>query len=149
MKAKHLIAALKSLPCEDCGRVFAAPAMDFDHDPATKKLFSLSHCKGKTFLEVALELEKCEVVCANCHRLRTASRPSRPGRPGPKIERPGLVSKIIEAMSEEGRPMTARELQSRFGFKDDRRVRYALLTYFSVVSGTGVKGDPLRFAIRP
>jgi uncharacterized protein (DUF2237 family) len=64
-------------PCVDCGLTFHFAAMDFDHiDPATKgynanngiSILSL----GKKRLEE--ELPKCELVCANCHRVRTYNR---------------------------------------------------------------------------
>ena len=58
-------------------------AMDFDHLPEKgEKLVAMSlfqkkdlpaHLGLQTFLA---ELSKCELVCANCHRARTASRRS-------------------------------------------------------------------------
>lgn len=59
--------------CADCGYNTHPAALDFDHLPGTEKRFSLSHPVGN---EEAIEAEmaKCEVVCANCHRVRTANR---------------------------------------------------------------------------
>ena len=73
---RAFIDELKSKPCVDCGRTFPACAMDFDHLPGTKKEYNLSYLARRavgeqTFME---ELSKCEVVCACCHRIRTASR---------------------------------------------------------------------------
>jgi hypothetical protein len=46
--------------------------MDFHHVRGDK-LFHLSQCdrKGITIEMVYAELAKCDLVCANCHRLRT------------------------------------------------------------------------------
>ncbi len=60
-------------PCTDCGRSYPPYVMEWDHLPGTIKKLVLSdtrraaHAK-KRILE---ELEKCELVCANCHRERT------------------------------------------------------------------------------
>jgi len=46
--------------------------MEFDHVRG-KKLFNLSK-PPYNLKRVAAEIAKCDLVCANCHRLRTASR---------------------------------------------------------------------------
>ena len=63
-------------PCADCGRIFHHIAMDFDHLPGQKKLFSISTMVMKTvsFERMKAEMAKCEIVCANCHRIRTFNR---------------------------------------------------------------------------
>lgn len=74
-----LIDKAKSRPCADCGAQFPPKAMDFDHLPGTSK-----HCKvsryrrlGYSLKKIQEEIDKCEVVCANCHRLRTFERSNR------------------------------------------------------------------------
>lgn len=59
--------------CADCTEVDPV-VMEFDH--IGNKSFTVSNfaAKGKTLEKVKQELEKCEVVCANCHRRRTAKR---------------------------------------------------------------------------
>lgn len=57
--------------CADCGYNAHPAALDFDHVRGIK-LFGvgkgiLSHTWAQTLAEIA----KCEVVCANCHRVRT------------------------------------------------------------------------------
>jgi hypothetical protein len=69
-----LIAELKSQPCLDCRGRFHRAAMEFDHLPQFKKLFNLSQFATHTLLEIHQEAKKCEVVCANCHRVRTWNR---------------------------------------------------------------------------
>ena len=61
--------------CMDCGQHFPACCMDFDHRPNTKKLSSVGHLVMKgTLTEVEDEMAKCDLVCANCHRIRTRDR---------------------------------------------------------------------------
>jgi hypothetical protein len=45
--------------------------MDFDHrDPAVKS-FAIGPSLTRNRAAVVAEIAKCDVVCANCHRLRT------------------------------------------------------------------------------
>lgn len=62
-----------SLPCKDCGGKFSAEAMEFDHCRG-KKSFAISQGAHKSLLAIATEIAKCDLVCANCHRMRTATR---------------------------------------------------------------------------
>lgn len=62
--------AYKGGRCERCGYNRYVGALDFHHrDPATKS-FSLSASKmTRRSLEVIrAELDKCDLLCANCHR---------------------------------------------------------------------------------
>lgn len=64
----------------DCGVSYPSYVMDFDHrDPSLKK-FELGDALSKVYsIQLVLdEIAKCDVVCANCHRIRTyASREVR------------------------------------------------------------------------
>ena len=73
-----LLSELRAVPCADCGRRFDACAMDFDHrDPASKR-YTVSRMVGKATTEAILEeVAKCDIVCGNCHRLRTWQRAER------------------------------------------------------------------------
>ncbi len=73
---RELIDGLKrGNPCADCGLVFHPCAMDFDHVRGQKidhvSKLSASAISRKRILD---ELAKCELVCANCHRVRTYNR---------------------------------------------------------------------------
>ena len=70
--ARALLREAKDVPCVDCGGRFHFAAMDFDHVRGEKK-GCLSTMASKTFsLEtIREEMAKCDVVCANCHRVRT------------------------------------------------------------------------------
>lgn len=69
---KRLLREQKSKPCLDCGVSYPYYVMDFDHVRG-EKLFNLSEVvNGAQSKKVILEeIAKCEVVCANCHRIRT------------------------------------------------------------------------------
>jgi hypothetical protein len=71
---RHLeLDKIKSASCMDCGRSFPPHVMDFDHrDPTTKKA-GINRIKGSTLAwgTVLEEIAKCDLVCVNCHRLRT------------------------------------------------------------------------------
>lgn len=62
-------------PCADCGQVFHPAAMHWDHLPGYEKTAALGvlvrHGSRQRILE---EIEKCELVCANCHAIRTSVR---------------------------------------------------------------------------
>lgn len=61
--------------CADCGYSKHAAAMEFDHRPGTAKLFNIGEKMGAYSRQVLWEeIAKCDVVCANCHAIRTAER---------------------------------------------------------------------------
>ena len=74
-KRSEAIASLKRIPCTDCGNLYADEAMQFDHVRGEKK-FNLSQADTRSFKSVLEEIEKCEVVCSNCHAVRTRKRRS-------------------------------------------------------------------------
>ena len=59
-------------PCVDCGGTFHPVAMDFDHVKGTKK-YGISEMAGKRMPwdKIQKEIDKCELRCANCHRIKT------------------------------------------------------------------------------
>jgi hypothetical protein len=74
--ARHraLIRAAKSRPCVDCGVRYPYYVMDFDHREGTAKSFILSDVPRATSKSLMQEIDKCDLVCANCHRERTHQR---------------------------------------------------------------------------
>jgi predicted Zn-ribbon and HTH transcriptional regulator len=60
---------LKSDPCKDCGKTFHPFSMDFDHRDPTQKSRDISQINRMD--EIIEEVKKCDLVCANCHRIRT------------------------------------------------------------------------------
>lgn len=73
-KATKYIRELKnSTPCKDCGKNYPYYVMQFDH--LRDKKFNIGIMSPSITLEVAkAEIEKCEIVCANCHYARTYNR---------------------------------------------------------------------------
>jgi hypothetical protein len=62
-------------PCADCGGVFHPAAMHWDHRPGTLKRKDVSSMVPRMSHEAILqEIAKCDLVCANCHAVRTHSR---------------------------------------------------------------------------
>lgn len=59
--------------CADCGYRDNPAALEFDHVENNKES-NVSRLLGATWIRVQAEIDKCEVVCANCHRIRTVNR---------------------------------------------------------------------------
>jgi hypothetical protein len=62
--------------CADCGlrNPLHPEIYDFDHLPGSGKEFNVSQMLTKSWKRLLMEIEKCEVVCSNCHRIRTRAR---------------------------------------------------------------------------
>lgn len=70
----ELIQKLRDVPCADCGQRFPFYSMDFDHRIPSEKSTEVPRLLGRVTTDRLLqEISKCDVVCANCHRLRTYS----------------------------------------------------------------------------
>lgn len=63
-------------PCTDCHRKYPYYVMQFDHTGHSAKTANISDLVRKTvdFSRIWKELAKTEVVCANCHHIRTYKR---------------------------------------------------------------------------
>lgn len=59
--------------CLDCGYRADPVALQFDHVRG-QKLFNIGHEPTRTWPVMEAEIAKCEVVCANCHAIRTHKR---------------------------------------------------------------------------
>ena len=74
-RAEWLLSLKRGKPCTDCGRVFPPEVMQWDHLPGVVKLGEISTgLRGRSRDEVLEEIAKCELVCANCHAIRTFAR---------------------------------------------------------------------------
>ncbi|MFA6350451.1 MAG: hypothetical protein WCY12_05975 [Candidatus Omnitrophota bacterium] len=69
--------------CEKCGYVVCFDALEFHHINSSGKDFSISE-KGYTrsWVRVKEELDKCMLLCANCHRELHASSAASMGNRG-------------------------------------------------------------------
>lgn len=68
LERRKIIDEIKSVPCMDCGNNFPPECMDFDH--RKDKKFGI-HNIMKNMTDLLKEIDKCDIVCANCHRVRT------------------------------------------------------------------------------
>lgn len=73
INAEFLIDYLRHHPCVDCGESDIV-VLEFDH--LRDKIMDVSELVTAAYSleKVKREIDKCEVVCANCHRRRTAKR---------------------------------------------------------------------------
>lgn len=73
---KEYVRKKKEAPCADCGGKFHYSAMDFDHRPGEGKIANLTKLVigGVSTDKLDEEMAKCDLVCANCHRVRTYIR---------------------------------------------------------------------------
>jgi hypothetical protein len=60
-------------PCVDCGETNPV-LLDFDHREQSEKSFTIGKVltDGYSWDTIRAEIEKCDVRCVRCHRLRTA-----------------------------------------------------------------------------
>lgn len=68
---KLLYQYLSNNSCTDCGEDNPI-VLEFDHKDPSVKEYNISNMMGYSWSKIQLEIDKCEVVCANCHRKRTA-----------------------------------------------------------------------------
>lgn len=72
------LASIKTGPCHDCGRAdIPSYAYDYDHRPDEIKAFEIGaaiNVWGLSKEAILAEIEKCDLVCAVCHRIRTFTR---------------------------------------------------------------------------
>jgi hypothetical protein len=99
---KKLLAEKKASGCEDCGYNAHPAALALDHiDPSTKHVTrtgrrqnpgAMLSYKPETF---RAELEKCRVLCHNCHSIHTVMQSNERRASGENLSRGvGRVSKM-------------------------------------------------------
>ena len=71
---REYVRQVKSRPCADCGVQYPYYVMDFDHREGEEKSFEMNRVIYVTMRALKQEIEKCDVVCSNCHRERTYQR---------------------------------------------------------------------------
>ena len=73
--ARYISNLKASTPCKDCGVSYPPFVMEFDHRGGETKLNNVSrltHYGSRKKIDA--EIAKCDIVCANCHRIRTHKR---------------------------------------------------------------------------
>jgi hypothetical protein len=77
-RLRKIVIEAKSKPCADCGILYPWYVMDFDH--LGDKSFTIADV-GRLHTskeKLRKEINKCDVVCSNCHRVRTYKRSTVP-----------------------------------------------------------------------
>jgi hypothetical protein len=69
---KQKLVDYKGGKCKICGYDKCVGALDLHHRDPSKKNFTFSHIKMTSFEKnknkICQELDKCDLLCANCHR---------------------------------------------------------------------------------
>jgi hypothetical protein len=73
-KSRDFMDSLKDKPCVDCGKSFPPCVMDFDHRDKQQKKKNVGQMLGCSKDRILEEAAKCDIVCANCHRIRTYTK---------------------------------------------------------------------------
>jgi hypothetical protein len=56
--------------CVDCGGTFPYYVYDFHHLDPTRKEVQFNSLRRRSWEKIKAELDKCILLCANCHRIR-------------------------------------------------------------------------------
>lgn len=66
-----LIEFLQNHPCIDCNETNIV-VLDFDH--RGNKKYNISNMMSSSLIKVKEEISKCDIRCANCHRIKTSKQ---------------------------------------------------------------------------
>ncbi len=72
--AQYLRDLKTKTPCVDCGINYPYYVMDFDHVRGQKHANVMELVSTLSKKKIDEEIAKCEIVCSNCHRIRTHIR---------------------------------------------------------------------------
>jgi hypothetical protein len=74
-QVRDFIRQAKNKPCADCNQIYPYYVMQFDHVRGDKRLnIGNVSSRGLSMSKLIKEINKCDVVCANCHAIRTHQR---------------------------------------------------------------------------
>lgn len=77
--AQYIRSLKEKSPCMDCGILYPYYVMDFDHVRGQKHANVMELIPTLSKKKIDEEIAKCEIVCSNCHRIRTHMRKIRKG----------------------------------------------------------------------
>ena len=69
-EVKKRLVEYKGGRCKDCDQEYYPVVFDFDHIDPDEKSFKISGKAIYRWRELIKEVKKCDLRCANCHRLR-------------------------------------------------------------------------------
>lgn len=72
--AQYIRGIKEKYPCMDCKVYYPYYVMDFDHVRGQKHANVMELIPLLSKKKIDEEIAKCEVVCSNCHRIRTHMR---------------------------------------------------------------------------
>jgi len=108
--------------CVDCDVQYGPHVLQFDHRDPSKKHMNVSDMIGRGYAwkKIVIEIEKCDVVCANCHAERTFRTRGRKKAkaPGGNRPEPSTEKERDEQILQE----TLEEMRSRLGLPGDEEL---------------------------
>lgn len=74
----------KNNRCSDCRQKWPSYVLEFDHRQAEEKVANVADMVSNqcSIENIKKEIAKCDLLCANCHRIRTFSRQRKNPEPG-------------------------------------------------------------------
>jgi hypothetical protein len=72
--SKYIQELKSKTPCMDCKINYPYYVMDFDHVRGRKHKNVMELIPTLSKKKIDEEIAKCEIVCSNCHRIRTHQR---------------------------------------------------------------------------
>lgn len=73
-KTQYTIKIREETPCMDCGVQYPHYVMQFDHRGDEPKSGNIGQLCAHSWKKLLAEIAKCDIVCANCHSIRTHQR---------------------------------------------------------------------------
>jgi len=121
-KIREMALKYKGDKCERCGYNRCLEALEFHHTSSSRKDFSVSS-KGYTrsWKRVKEELDKCILLCANCHREVHAQVSSACGKPQDE-----KASKFRGTLETKGNPEPSPEPERSQWFREGAETRHSL-----------------------
>lgn len=75
--ARYIQDLKSKTPCMDCKESYPYYVMDFDHVRGRKQANVAELINTLSKKRIDEEISKCEIVCSNCHRIRTHERKNK------------------------------------------------------------------------
>ena len=100
---QYIIDQKDNKPCTDCKQIFRYWALDFDH--IEDKYKSINTLQNRQLDLIKQEIKKCELLCANCHRIRTIER--KAGFPFIRIDE---IKDFLEKIGYDPQPIEIKNL---------------------------------------
>ena len=72
-RAKLAAIKYKGGKCNECGWIGNIAAFEFHHKDKNEKSFQIGHVANKKWEVIKKELDKCNLLCSNCHQIKHAN----------------------------------------------------------------------------